>query len=791
MSLCMRRCKRAIAQKFPIDSLFISGRIEGLALFLNCEYSYTNTLSAEGVEVEFVFPTPDGATVCSLNGEIDGREVKGVIREKREAKDSYDDAISSGYSAGIIEKVRKNEFRMLLGNLSPNGRAVLRISLLSELELNSEGIAHLCIPAAMLPYADSFQNPCKFSLELYIEKRVGEFSQIESTSHKISYSKEGNGEMVRIKDELPTEHKDIEILMKPSFIDLPLVSTHPPTAKPLDNTHRYLSSHAYMLTFIPKLDSDSTQCPAEFIFIIDRSGSMSGPRIRHAKSTLELLLQSLSIGCYFNIIGFGSDFELLSSEKSLEYTQETLDSSLKVVRSLKADLGGTCLLPPLITALELPTTENNLSRQIMILTDGDTERVSEIIRMVESSPQTFRVFSFGIGTGASKSLVTGVATAGRGKAVYIQNASEMEEKVLEIMNLAFNPDLRDVEVEISHPTEYYPSKLPNLFLNERLILYGFIKDIPEPVDTQIQAKLSFTLEGNRRSIVSEFNLAPDSLTPQADISMVHLLGSSLALKHWEKQKDRKEECVLLSCATGIMCEHTAYLLTDSTQSVPVDAPISKLTARLRRRWNSSPICGSAPTCGSSESESDDEASPRLRNRVYSSQIQKRKKRKMEKNQVNCLYKHTMSIPRSRPRSRSRSRSPNRDRCKRYRAGRGRGAVGFVERSDAPPPIAMASTSYQSITCLQRAEGSWEYSKELEKELLVDLKATCPDGISLPLWVTLVCISCLRANFSTFQTQWLLVVKKGESWAKRELSSLAHKFSYQELSGLARQIVSQH
>ena len=86
----------------------------------------------------------------------------------------------------------------------------------------------------------------------------------------------------------------------------------------------------------------------------------------------------------------------------------------------------------------------------------------------------------------------------------------------------------------------------------------------------------------------------------------------------------------------------------------------------------------------------------------------------------------------------------------------------------------SNRSYQSLTCVQRAEGSWEYSKKLEQELGVELKSTCPDGISLTLWVTVVCICCLRNNFSSFQTQWLLVVKKGESWAKQQLSELAHR-----------------
>lgn len=34
---------------------------------------------------------------------VDGRRVRGVIREKEQARDMYDDAIASGYRASAVE----------------------------------------------------------------------------------------------------------------------------------------------------------------------------------------------------------------------------------------------------------------------------------------------------------------------------------------------------------------------------------------------------------------------------------------------------------------------------------------------------------------------------------------------------------------------------------------------------------------------------------------------------------------------------------------------------------------
>ena len=51
-----------------------------------------------------------------------------------------------------------------------------------------------------------------------------------------------------------------------------------------------------------------------YIFLLDRSGSMSGKKMQMAKDALKLFIQSIPKGAKFEVVSFGTNFEFSSND---------------------------------------------------------------------------------------------------------------------------------------------------------------------------------------------------------------------------------------------------------------------------------------------------------------------------------------------------------------------------------------------------------------------------------------------------------------------------------------------
>jgi hypothetical protein len=213
---------------------------------------------------------------------------------------------------------------------------------------------------------------------------------------------------------------------------------------------------AMALTFVPrfKLPDLARQ---EFIFLVDRSGSMDGARIAAARKALVVLLRSLPHkDSLFQIMSFGSDAASLWPEGSKAYNQETLEQATRHVDGMEADYGGT----EMRSALQACFAGRNLERptSVFVLTDGeawDLDAVlGEVRTAVEKAPESapLRVSVLGIGDAVSTAMCEGIARVGHGVCMLVgEQETSFTGKIARLLKASKTPVISNISVDWGRP----------------------------------------------------------------------------------------------------------------------------------------------------------------------------------------------------------------------------------------------------------------------------------------------------------------------------------------------------
>ncbi|XP_053902402.1 von Willebrand factor A domain-containing protein 5A-like [Malaclemys terrapin pileata] len=353
---------------------------------------------------------------------------------------------------------------------------------------------------------------------------------------------------------------------------------------------------AMMVTLLPSLPEaiPGQSLAGEFIFLLDRSGSMGCPMdgrdhspqsIDSAKETLVLLLKSLLLGCYFNIYSFGSRFESFCRQ-SVGYTQQTMAKSLQRVRQLQADLGGTEILAPLRSIYRSPCRDGH-PRQLFVFTDGEVGNTQDVIAEVQRHWRAHRCFSFGIGERASTALVKGIARAAGGSAEFITGQDRMQPKALQSLKRALQPAVTGISLSWDLPPGMEAALLgrgPEVILpGQRCLIYAQLRRQPQPPDTAMGGvTLQYRIHDQTYKEMLQFPLQPQD----ADRLPIHRLAAKSLLLELEGAVDTRSEgdrCWVLetSLSLGVVCSLTAYVGVDTERGQPVQGPLVRRDILLR------------------------------------------------------------------------------------------------------------------------------------------------------------------------------------------------------------------
>ncbi len=423
----------------PLEGVAISGEVFGGCARVRVAQRYCNRES-HPVEAIYTFPMPSDSVLVGFAMTFAGRRIDGVVREREEAFRQYDEAISAGHGAALLEPERPNIFTAQVGNLLPGEETLVEVDYAQRLSAD-EGTLRWAIPTLVapryipsrplgdrtghgradptdrVPDADRITPPVgapTYGLKMDLLFDAGPDSMVESPSHAIRVAREGERVRVTFAQAEVGLDRDVVLTVRHAAPGpLTAVAAHREGARP----------GVFALTVVPDLfDPEAAPARQTVQFVIDVSGSMNGASIVEARAALRLCLRHLREGDCFNIVAFNHQHRSFS-EEPVPLTQATLERADRWVDALKAE-GGTELVAPLIQALD------SSPDVVMLLTDGQVGNESEILARAERARGRARVYSFGIGTNVSDVVLRDLARRTSGGVEFIHPGERIDEKVV-------------------------------------------------------------------------------------------------------------------------------------------------------------------------------------------------------------------------------------------------------------------------------------------------------------------------------------------------------------------------
>ncbi|XP_050926022.1 von Willebrand factor A domain-containing protein 5B1 [Lates calcarifer] len=279
-----------------------------------------------------------------------------------------------------------------------------------------------------------------------------------------------------------------------------------------------LSSPVLMLNFCPDLLFEPLElhkATRELLFLVDRSGSMSGTNIRRVKLTMVVALKSLPSGTMLNIVGFGTTIKPLFTCSKL-CTDVTLMQAYEYVQRMRADMRGTNLLGALSWVYQQPM-QRSYPRQVFIITDGSITNVAKVLELVRRNTCAGRCFGLGLGPRACRRLLQGVAKLTGGTIEFLDDEERLQPKLVKSLKKAFEPVLTDVRIDWYLPENMEallsPNEIPPLYPGNRLIGYCTLYDMANFKAKKTESQGQGYKGVRRGSTGSIFGQSNDELSP--------------------------------------------------------------------------------------------------------------------------------------------------------------------------------------------------------------------------------------------------------------------------------------
>lgn len=427
-------------KQLMLEGLEVSGDLRGLMLDMQVTQRFVNSFNAHA-EIVYTFPLPWGAVLLNVEVTLGDKKLTGSVVEKKQAEAKYEEALSNGDAAIMLEKNKDQSYSLNLGNIAPKEQCVIRLQYAQTLQFEQRGL-RLLVPTVIAPrYEGSGKaknSPAHltpehdllvdypFDINLRLHGAMAH-ARVTSPSHPIgtvsrndmvtlSLARQGalDRDFILILDQL--QHGSTAVICKDK----------------VNPEHRVV-----MASFCPSIVQDELPTVAVNL-LVDCSGSMAGDSIASARRALLSIIGNLQEGDRYSLSRFGSTVEH-RSRAMWRATQTSKLAAKRWVNNLDATLGGTEMKNALLSTFALAQTSTS---DVLMITDGEIADIDSVIESARASGH--RVFIVGIGSSPAESHLRRLAQATGGACDFVAPGEAVEPAILRMFARLRSPRMNAI-----------------------------------------------------------------------------------------------------------------------------------------------------------------------------------------------------------------------------------------------------------------------------------------------------------------------------------------------------------
>lgn len=552
-----QRHGRPIAGSFEVKSVEIDARVRDQVAEVHVTQTFHNPNSFE-MESEFVFPLADDGAIQNFVLMVDGKELPGRLLDRDEARKIYEEIVRRRRDPALLEYMGQGMIRTSIFPIPPRADRTVTMRY-TRLCKRDRDVVEFAYPLSTQKYSGKPIQKLDVVVRLEGKEPI---KSIYSPNSDVEIDRDGDRRAtVRLKqrDVVPTRDFRLLYSLHDGAVGASVLSY-----KPSDGEDGYV-----LVLASPNVERESEELPSKtVVFVLDRSGSMTGKKIEQARNALKFVLENLREGDTFNILTYDDRVEAYKPELQ-RYDGESQRDALRFVENIRP--GGSTNIDEALREALKQAGDRDRPSYVIFLTDGlptagATNEAEIVAHAKAANTSRARIFAFGVGDDVNARLLDRLSGGHGGTSEYVRPEQDIEASVARFFRRLTSPVLSNLRLsfEDKEINRGYPRDLPDLFEGGQLVWVGRYRE-----GGRTELELEGRVSGARRAFSFPTELARSG--EGASYRFVEALWAARRVGDLidqidlhGKNKELIDELVELSKRHGILTPYTSFLADERT-----------------------------------------------------------------------------------------------------------------------------------------------------------------------------------------------------------------------------------